>query len=115
MFYTALGHSASNYGSDQNFINHVTDAQLWVIGLPVGIGASLEESLQRIISHRNGMIRVEPSSLPNGEIQLYNAMGQKLRSASINSGIPTHDLPEGWYVVNVVTEGERLAMPIIVY
>ena len=115
MFYTALGHSASNYGSDPDFINHIEDALLWVLGLPVGIDSPMAEPAHFILSHTNGMVTVDYASLPaNLEMHLYNALGQQLRSAPISASIPTHDLPAGWYVVRMVVDGERFAERIVI-
>ncbi|MCF8464684.1 MAG: ThuA domain-containing protein [Flavobacteriales bacterium] len=114
MFYTALGHAASNYSTDQDFIYHVTDALLWVLGIPVGISSSADGINQLVVSHRDGVIRIESGTHSSiGELQLYNALGQKLRSAPIHLGMHTHYLPAGWYVVNVVTDHEKSTIPII--
>lgn len=98
MFYTALGHSSSNFTSDQNFINHIEGALMWIISTTISV--KYEEHTNPLqISQNNGVLTVQLNSKVPESIQLFNSFGQSIWHQSNTKQLNTEMLPTGIYLL----------------
>lgn len=106
VFYTALGHAASNYTDDVLFRQHVRDALVWLVGSTTGIGGITP--CPDLITYPNpasDMITI--ASMPDlhgTELEMLDMHGRVLLQTRIQPGqndLQIHDLPAGFYTVRV--------------
>ena len=114
MFYTAIGHSVSNYGSDQNFVQHISDAVNWIMSETVDIAETTEE-ISFSTSQQSGMVNIRFNSTPPSyHVSLYNSYGQLVRSLSSQSIVNTIGLPSGFYFLKVNYNDIEVAKKLII-
>lgn len=98
MFYTALGHAASNFTSDQNFVQHITDALLWIIALPTVIEETQNELDLQLVQNGAQLMITIGNNIPQ-EIILYDMLGREVYSANLSSTLNVEKLPKGLYLL----------------
>ena len=104
MFYTALGHAGSNFTSDQNFIQHITDALIWIFSSPTSVEQNEPES-ESEISISDGILKVRINGQIPEQIRLRNILGQTVISFNKSGQLGTKKLPIGLYLLEAV-DGE---------
>lgn len=114
MFYTALGHAASNFSFDQNFFNHIRDALIWMIPQTVGVNSSNSLEEIRITNHNGSIILQNIVGASDLKIAMHNSMGQLVFSSSTQSRISTNSFPAGVYTLVVVANGQRVNQKLVI-
>lgn len=103
MFYTALGHAASNYTTDQNFITHIRDALLWLTAPTV----SAPEAAS---NHPFGLLvadgQVSVTGIAATELTLLNILGKEVLRMAYTDPVQLPELPTGLYLLEV-SDGEK--------
>ncbi len=99
MFYTALGHATSNYTSDQNFIQHITDALLWIVSTPTSSTAFNDKEENLVVAVSDGQLHVHLDGQIPDHTQLRNILGQTVLTTSKSSTLETKKLPAGLYLL----------------
>ncbi|HKR04364.1 MAG TPA: ThuA domain-containing protein [Bacteroidia bacterium] len=111
IFYTSLGHAATNYTDDTLFINLIRNAILWTAGVPVSVGEFNSGSFM-INSYPNPFdqkifIQLNFAGGSNdGEWQLCNSQKQIMMRSKIfnqkNFEIDCKELPDGIYFLKFI-------------
>lgn len=106
MFYTALGHASSNFTSDQNFVNHIEDALIWIVSTTTSINEQLIENPIQV-SRTNGRITVYVNLKVPETVHLYNSLGQSILHLSNTYQLNTEMLPTGIYLLEAL-QGDKV-------
>lgn len=101
VFYTALGHAASNYTEDDLFRLHISQALEWLLEGTNGIAVREEGSIRLIPNPVDDELRIE--GFLGGTVRLMDLQGRVLHDGSMRMGetLPTADVPNGMYLLRV--------------
>ena len=103
MFYTALGHASSNFSSDQNFIQHINDALIWILSETVDV-YQVGESAKITIRQTTDRVDFAPTStLSIKVISVYNSNGQIILESQSENGFSTSPFSSGIYFIRITT------------
>lgn len=113
-FYTAMGHNASDYTSNNNFIRHIEEGIKYVIGNTLSVGDFNSSSFFEITPNPtidNLNIAFNKENVIK-EIQIFNSTGQQVKKYineldgnSLTLGV--HDFSNGLYLGVIVTDEKR--------
>lgn len=104
MFYTALGHAPSNFSSDPNFIQHISDAVLWIVAIPTGINETPTDHIFTIERVGYQLIISIDGEIPE-RTTLYTLLGQGCASIQSNT-FNIDELPEGVYLLKALLKDQ---------
>lgn len=110
MFYTALGHSTSNFTSDTLFRNHIRDALLWILESPVSISERSQTPTTIKIEHNVLSVNGETPQL----VIIRTMMGQNVFEARNSNTLNLIGIAHGIYLVIVDTENGRSTQKLLV-
>jgi len=117
VFYTALGHVASDYLNDQNFINHVRDGLRWAAGKnPTGLPQAGGNGITPVLRCENISLYIEFNSWEKGTalLVIYDLSGKIVKSEitflmdGSSNVIPLNDLHDGVYLVKLTSGGDSM-------
>ena len=116
IFYTALGHAASNYTSDTLFRAHIRDAILWCLGGPTGLTEMAGGSLQVAVLGTGLLRLVAPPA--TYQLEVVDATGRIClqRWVDLSSGIadvPLQDMARGVFIARLTGPGRRLSATFV--
>ena len=116
IFYTALGHAASNYTSDTLFRAHIRDAILWCLGGPTGLTEMAGGSLQVAVLGTGLLRLVAPPA--TYQLEVVDATGRIClqRWVDLSSGIadvPLQDMERGVFIARLTGPGCRLSATFV--
>ena len=116
IFYTALGHVASNYTSDTLFRAHIRDAILWCLGGPTGLTEMAGGSLQVAVLGTGLLRLVAPPA--TYQLEVVDATGRIClqRWVDLSSGIadvPLQDMARGVFIARLTGPGRRLSATFV--
>ncbi len=112
-FYTALGHNASDYQSNDNFRTMIREAIIWAAddALPIAVnsGDALSSRSRAIIYPNpvNDKFYIVEDALLNvdvGEVSLFGLDGNLIMRKAVNKNnneVNVDDLPTGYYMVTI--------------
>jgi uncharacterized protein len=122
IFYTSLGHAATNYTSDTIFINLIRNAVLWAAGI-LTAKEEIDFDLAAVNCYPNPFkkyiyIQINfPAGPKDSKWELYNAQNQMLmNSKALNQGsykIECKDLPDGIYFLKFIYCNQVLIKKLI--
>ncbi len=116
MFYTALGHSASDYVSDQLFINHIEDALLWILDPTVGIGTDHGLLTDTRLSVQNGIVSVwSNAEKQRFDITIANTLGQITNTATDVTQFDHTILQPGVHLIRLTTADQVHTTRLLVH
>ena len=101
IFYTALGHAASNYTEDALFRQHIEDALIWMLFGTTAISSA--NDLRPFTLVNDGLSVTISTSQPNGYIRVIDPTGRLKHAASTNGRhrIDVGTWPAGIYFFTV--------------
>ena len=100
MFYTALGHSTSNFTSDQDFVQHITDAILWIADITTEIQEAPTNESLRIVRFGYQLLITVDGKTPQ-RTALYTILGKEFAKGNTSS-INVEELPKGVYLLKAL-------------
>ena len=113
MFYTALGHAASNYTSDQLFIQHMTDAMLWLIDLATSISPRGEDAGLSVRTTEWEIIVAVDQDIPD-RLTVFNSVGQAIRQVDRSSSVNIKGLPSGMYLLEALHQDRPYVRKVLI-
>ncbi|HPF91705.1 MAG TPA: ThuA domain-containing protein [Flavobacteriales bacterium] len=101
IFYTALGHAASNYTEDALFRQHIEDALIWMLFGTTAISSTNDVRPFTLVN--DGLSVTISTSQPNGYIRVIDPTGRLMHAASSNGHhrIDVGAWPDGIYFFTV--------------
>lgn len=109
MFYTALGHQASDYVFDMEFRAHLTDALKWILNLPVDV-TETDQVVCSMYVWKGQLYMRSPSA---GTLVIRAADGRQVRSVVCMAGlsvISMSDLPPGAYIAIYEGQSQKIIL-----
>ncbi len=111
-FYTALGHNASDYIDNTNFIKHIEEGIKYVIGNTLSIGDQKENIAVKILQNPVQEVlafTIEETHLPK-ELYIYTISGARVLSTEVttaNTAIAVSYLPKGLYIAKLISDTQE--------
>jgi type 1 glutamine amidotransferase len=103
-FYTALGHAVTNFSTDDNFINLIENALLWIFEVDdLSTVHAAARAFSVFPNPSNESLQVEGYHNVL-KLELYSITGQPFRTAH-KSEVYTQDLPKGNYLLRIHSDG----------
>lgn len=115
MFYTALGHAASNYSNDNNLIAHIEDALLWILDITVGASEAFHQAQPFSLFQKEGAVEIQlPTAPSNATITIFNLLGQPVWTEANFGENVSIELNSGAYIVQVQLNGATFNEKIVI-
>lgn len=100
MFYTALGHAASNFTSDQNFRTHIRDAIFSLVDIPTELSESKENQWLKM-ERSDSQLAIYLNGKAPEQIVLYDMFGRECVRTDATNILRTENLSAGLYLLQV--------------
>jgi len=108
-FMNVLNQGNAVWGID---VNHVNNGFPVLTRTDLSIDSHAEKELTIYPNPTNGMVNIEGANV--AQVQVYNLLGQKLRTFSNTNRINVGDLPKGVYLLRITDKEGKMYMEKII-
>jgi uncharacterized protein len=113
VFYTALGHSPSNYTSDPLFIQHIENALVWALHLVSDIGEGPQHLPTIHPNPAHDQLVIELPMNGTSGILMIDATGRMVMDVPFTTRLDVSALPEGLYTIMAADHSWRTRFVIV--